>query len=345
MSVKNDDDSALPQMQQQPYYAVEVRRLGRDGMNVMYDHHNHPETTDFAINNGPSFVRLLDGTDALVIRSCVNRTGCSTPHNPDVITLVKRNRSQPVNLQTLQAQFERNSLDRIILRPKGTDEQCGVQDPRITVDRTQSVYYMAYTAYGDDRQCNRSLCGPTWQQCSRCCRTVKTKVVVSKTPEVESSWVRINRTGDAGFDEKSTSTLIMDAPPHYQWTGTGTVRSWVSSDLRHWTQPEESIRGRPGHFDPGYVEAGAPPVRLTDGNFFTTSQQNIVICLLMVGLPGLTGKSLQHCSPLSSWLMLACAMRQVRHDHQFGWPWPARLGGRLGGAQWQQPSPDRAAGW
>ena len=28
--------------------------------------------------------------------------------------------------------------------------------------------------------------------------------------------------------------------------------------------------GRPGSFDPGYCEAGAPPVRLADGNYFTT---------------------------------------------------------------------------
>jgi hypothetical protein len=61
----------------EPYYAVEVDRAGVGGFNVLFDGHNHPETTDFAINNGPSFVRMLDGTDALVIRSCVNRTGCS----------------------------------------------------------------------------------------------------------------------------------------------------------------------------------------------------------------------------------------------------------------------------
>eukprot|EP01043_Picozoa_sp_COSAG02_P008899 COSAG02_NODE_293_length_25438_cov_52.630254_12_plen_175_part_00 len=129
----------------EPYYAVEVDRAGVGGFNVLFDGHNHPETTDFAINNGPSFVRMLDGTDALVIRSCVNRTGCSTPGNPDVITLVKRH-TGPVDLSDLQSQFERNTIDKIILRPRGPDEQCGVQDPRITVDARTGTYIMAYTA-------------------------------------------------------------------------------------------------------------------------------------------------------------------------------------------------------
>ena len=71
-------------------------------------------------------VRMLDGTDALVIRSCVNVRDCSTPDNPDVITFVKRSR-EPVDLANLQAQLQKNSRERIILRPEGADEQCGVQ--------------------------------------------------------------------------------------------------------------------------------------------------------------------------------------------------------------------------
>ena len=52
-----------------------MNRVGVNGYNVLFDSVHHPETTDFAINNGPSFVKMLDGTvDALVIRSCLNRT-------------------------------------------------------------------------------------------------------------------------------------------------------------------------------------------------------------------------------------------------------------------------------
>ena len=258
-----------------PRYAVEVSRTGPGGMNVLFDSVHHPETTDFAHNFGPSHVRLLDGVDALVIRSCVHRPGCSTPGNPDVVTLVKRTVTGPVDLSNLQSEFEKNSLDKVILRPQGADEQCGVQDPRITVDRRTGTYLMAYTAYGDGTAnptacSNATACGPTWPHCSRCCKSTKTKVVMSKTPEVASSWVRVNRTGDVGFDAKSTATLVRDTPPHFQWTGTGSVRSWQSNDLLHWTAAEDAIVGRPGSFDPGYCEAGAPPVRLADGNYFTT---------------------------------------------------------------------------
>jgi predicted GH43/DUF377 family glycosyl hydrolase len=258
---------------EQPYYTVEVNRIGPGGMNVMFDSVHHPETTDFAINNGPSYVKMVDGTDALVIRSCLNRTGCSTPGNPDVITLVKRSK-QPVDLINLQAQFEKNTVDKIILRPKGADEQCGVQDPRITLDRKTGTYIMAYTAFGDGhpspKLCNASSCGPTWQDCSKCCPSVVTKVAMSNTPEVESSWVRVNRTGDPGFDAKSTAILVRDTPPHFQFTGCGTIHSWQSDDLLHWTKSEVAIKGRPGQFDSGYCEAGAPPALLSDGNYFGT---------------------------------------------------------------------------
>ena len=127
----------LEPVAQEPYYAVDVNRAGPAGMNVLFDHYHHPETTDFAINNGPSYIRLLDGTDAIVIRSCVNRTGCSTPGNPDVVTLVKRSKD-PVDVNNLQKQFGRNSLARIILRPEGADEQCGVQDVRVSQKRAYS---------------------------------------------------------------------------------------------------------------------------------------------------------------------------------------------------------------
>lgn len=214
---------------------------------------------------------MIDGTDAIVIRSCRNYSGCSTPGNPDVVTLVKRTAPAP-GLDTLQRQFEKNSLEKVILEPcRGcADEQCGVQDPRITVDRATGTYILAYTAYGGGALCNASSC-QTWQQCGRCCHLVKTKVATSKTPEVASSWVRmVGRTGDPGFDAKSTAILVRDQPPHYQFTGTGTVLSWQSDDLLHWTQPEVAIKGRPGGFDPGYCEAGAPPALLSDGNYFGT---------------------------------------------------------------------------
>lgn len=164
--------------------------------------------------------------------------------------MVKRTATtQPPNLTNLQAQFEKNALDKIILRPVGADEQCGVQDPRITVDKRTGTYIMAYTAYGDasvpPKVCNASACGPTWEQCQHCCNHVMTKVVTSKTPEVEGSWARVARTGDRGFDGKSTAILVRDTPPHYMYVGAGSpVKSFQSDDLLHWTDPQVVLAGQ-----------------------------------------------------------------------------------------------------
>ena len=55
------------------------------------------------------------------------------------------------------------------------------------------------------------------------------------------------------------------------YTGTGTVLSWQSDNIAGpWTKSEIAIKGRPGQFDNGYCEAGAPPARLSDGNYFGT---------------------------------------------------------------------------
>ena len=94
---------------------------------------------------------MADGTDALVIRVCREATACSTPRNPDLITLVKRTTTVPLDLANittiteLQRQFQPNTEQRIIKRPHGPAEQCGVQDPRIVYDPTSQYYLLAYT--------------------------------------------------------------------------------------------------------------------------------------------------------------------------------------------------------
>ena len=83
---------------------------------------------------------------------------------------------QPALPHAVPHGLEKNSLDKVILRPKGADEQCGVQDPRITVDKKSGLYIMAYTAFGDGRAhpkvCNASSCGPSWQACMKVCRFI-----------------------------------------------------------------------------------------------------------------------------------------------------------------------------
>ena len=114
----------------------------------MFDGAHDPASSSFALNFGPSHVRMADGTDALAIRVCRNASGCSTPTNPDMITFTKRVTKAPLALRNLsvaafQKQWQPNTEARIIKRPNGTAEQCGVQDPRIVFDRTSKHYLMA----------------------------------------------------------------------------------------------------------------------------------------------------------------------------------------------------------
>ena len=243
-----------------PFYEVETMRLNNGDVSaVMYDHEHDPSSTQFGYNFGNSYIFLRnEGVDALAVRACVRGDGsCATLANPDVITLVTR-AAEPLDLAHLREQYAPNTLDRVILRPNGTDEQCGVQDPRLAFDGATGIYYLAFTVYGD-----RS--GGT------ACRDVSTKVAVSRTPLVAASWERLaNRSGDAGFDEKSSAMLIRSAPPHFMYTGTGTIRIWRSDDLLHWTNTNATIAGRSGgdFFDNGYVEPGGAPQPLEDGNLF-----------------------------------------------------------------------------
>ena len=242
-----------------PFYEVETTRLnnGDAATAVLYDSRHNASSTEFGYNFGNSFVRLLaEGLDALAIRACVRAdSSCATLANPDVITLVTR-ADEPVDLARLQQQWAPNTKGRIILTPNGTDEQCGVQDPRLAVDAATGIYYLAFTVYGDASG-------------GGACRDVSTKVAVTRTPLVADSWQRLtNRTGDAGFDEKSTALLIRAAPPHFAYTGTGTIRIWRSDDLYDWNNTGATIAGRGGDFDDGYVEPGGAPQRLSSGDYF-----------------------------------------------------------------------------
>ena len=201
-------------------YTVEASRFN-NGYNVMFDGHHNPWSSDFQLNFGPSYVKMGDGTDALVIRSCFNNTGCSTPANPDHITFVKRNREplilENLSLDTFQNMWQKNSVERIIKRPEGAAEQCGVQDPRIVYHAASGWYYMAYTAFGDPRQPPASP--PE-------CLIAFTRVIRSKTPDIEASWSAPNVTAGPptngsmwDYDSASVAMLMRPKPPHYMFTG------------------------------------------------------------------------------------------------------------------------------
>lgn len=76
---------------------------------------------------------------------------------------------------------------------------------------------------------------------------------------------------------KSAALLIRPSPPHYLYQGDSSIRLWSTDDLYNYTLLNNSfIAPRPGSFDSELVEAGPPPLRLSDGNyvFFHNSAEN-----------------------------------------------------------------------
>jgi hypothetical protein len=127
-------------------------------------------------------------------RVCRNSTACSSFGNPDLITLVKRKRA-PLNLYNLTAadwegQWEKNTEANIIKRPKDSAEQCGCQDPRIVFDHSSGYFVMAFTAYGNGG-------AKVVPGAPAVCNIAFTRVMRSKTPEIEASWeyIPVVRTG------------------------------------------------------------------------------------------------------------------------------------------------------
>ena len=256
-------------------YTVEASRLSN--YNVMFDGHHDPTSTEFALNFGPSHVLMPGGVDALAIRVCREGTGCSTPKNPDMITFVKRIAKGRINLANLssirefQAQFQPNTEARIIKRPNGTAEQCGVQDPRIVYDPATKYFFLAYTAYGNPYQ-------KAGQPLT--CEQAFTRIIRSKTPETEASWEKFLTAGPTvngsiwDYDAVSTAILVRPSPPHYAFIGRGPAAvSWQLPSLDVTTKPlvfenpKIFLQGRPGGFDSGYVEAGSPPALLSTGDY------------------------------------------------------------------------------
>jgi hypothetical protein len=79
------------------------------------------------------------------------------------------------------------------------------------------------------------------------------------------------------YDQPSTAFLVRPSPPHYAFIGRGTagVISWEipSLEINNTTkplvfqQPQLFLTSRPTGFDSGWVEAGAPPARLSTGDY------------------------------------------------------------------------------
>eukprot|EP01050_Picozoa_sp_SAG11_P009350 SAG11_NODE_872_length_6802_cov_8.951514_3_plen_210_part_00 len=95
-------------------------------------------------------------------------------------------------------------------------------------------------------------------------------LATSKTPTLKDSWVRHGYNCNNGTQDncgKSAAILIRDSGPHYMFWGIPTIAVSVSDDLIHWTLINSSWVVPNGGAQEMWVEAGSPPMKLSDGNY------------------------------------------------------------------------------
>lgn len=130
-------------------------------------------------------------------------------------------------------------------------EEFGTEDPRLAFDASTGLYHLFYTCYGSG---GPFLCHAT---------------TTDPTAPFPGSWTRYGKVFPAlPAGTKSGALLIRDSPPHYLYWGAGRIALATSTDLVTFTTVNSSfITARPGYFDNQLVEAGPPPLRLSDGNY------------------------------------------------------------------------------
>jgi len=129
-------------------------------------------------------------------------------------------------------------------QPPLNDDFRGTEDPRVAYDKSTGIYYMFYTCYRKDGK-GGSLC-----------------LASTKNP-VKGPWDR-HGTAFPG-NHKSGALLIRDEGPHFLISGAGKISMSNSTNLLNWTLGPDFITqtawGNP------HVEAGPPPMKLSDGNY------------------------------------------------------------------------------
>jgi predicted GH43/DUF377 family glycosyl hydrolase len=151
----------------------------------------------------------------------------------------------------------------------------GVEDPRI-VQSEDGLYVMTYTQYARDRgvytiglATSRDLhhwakYGPLFQNDARFGKVVyKSAAIVTRL-------------------DRGRLVATKTHGKYWMYWGEITVRVATSDDLLHWTvvndaktsEPLVVLRARPGRFDSGFPETGAPPVLTKDGIVFLYNGKN-----------------------------------------------------------------------
>ena len=134
---------------------------------------------------------------------------------------------------------------------KGFQFAEGSEDPRIYYDEATSTYYNFIYMPGKDSECTNSQC------------TVQ--VLSTKTPLNQSSWGNGHR-----FPWHRNGCVFQPGPstPHYAIWGEGNVGISSTTDFATFDVVDENFIVPLGkNFSEIKLEAGAPPVQLSDGNW------------------------------------------------------------------------------
>lgn len=131
----------------------------------------------------------------------------------------------------------------------------GTEDPRLQYDATTGLYHLFYTCYGHD--------------CPRLCHAVTPDPTV---PWPYGNWTRLGAVfgnDKNSCNSKSGALLLRDTLPHYLIWGAGQIGLATTSDLLNFTTINPAfVTKREQGFDSNLVEAGPPPMRMFDGNYF-----------------------------------------------------------------------------
>lgn len=132
----------------------------------------------------------------------------------------------------------------VVFGPHDDDDLRGTEDPRIAYDHATRTYYMFYTCW--DQQKRVHLC-----------------LATTDDPTSPGGFTRHGSPFPG--NHKSAALLIRESAPHFLISGAGQIFIAQSGSLLNWTLGapfiNQTLWGNPN------VEAGPPPMRLTDGNY------------------------------------------------------------------------------
>eukprot|EP01028_Stygiella_incarcerata_P005343 TRINITY_DN22606_c0_g1_i1.p1 TRINITY_DN22606_c0_g1~~TRINITY_DN22606_c0_g1_i1.p1 ORF type:complete len:366 (+),score=78.61 TRINITY_DN22606_c0_g1_i1:49-1146(+) len=138
-------------------------------------------------------------------------------------------------------------------------QRLGAEDPRVAFDEKTGTYYVFYTAVHNGT--TPSVLGEIEAQLA----LAITKKIWSTDP---ADWELIGPIFPTLKWSKSGALIIRDEGPHVLYWGDSDVCIALSNDLRSFeTTTQCPLSRRSDHFDSALVEAGPPPILLSDGNY------------------------------------------------------------------------------